>query len=70
MNTYLIPVKEKGKLCIKKISAASEQAVEEKLYEYFFNKYEFVEGDSLDEIRDQLRDSNIEFGQFYDIEEL
>lgn len=70
MNTYLIPVKEKGKLYIKKISAASEQAVEEKLYEYFFNKYEFVEGDSLDEIRDQLHDSNIEFGQFYDIEEL
>lgn len=70
MNTYLIPVKEKGKLYIKKIIAVSEQAVEEKLYEYFYDKYEFIEGDSLNEIKDQLKDSNIEFGQFYDVDEL
>lgn len=70
MNTYLIPIKEGKKLYIKKIVAPSELTVEEKLYDYFFNKYESVEGDSLNEIRDQLKDSNIEFGQFYDIEEL
>lgn len=70
MNTYVIPVKEKGKIYIKTIVAPSENIVEEKLYNYFYNKYEFVEGDSLEEIRDQLRDSEIEFGQIYDIEEL
>ncbi len=69
MNTYIVPIKENGKLYIKKLAAAGEHAIEDKLYNYFFNKYEFVEGDSLEEIREQLYNSGIEFGQIYDVEE-
>ena len=42
----------------------------EKLYYYFFNKYDFLEGDSLDDIIQQLFDFGIDVGDIYDIEEL
>ncbi len=70
MNTYLIPVKERDSLYIKKIVAPSESAAEDKLYEYFYNKYEDIEGTNLEEIRDPLWDLDIEFGQIYEIDEL
>ncbi len=70
MNTYLVPVKEGESLYIKKIIAASENAACDKLYNYFYNKYEDIEGDSLEEIKAPLWDLEVEFGQIYEIDEL
>jgi hypothetical protein len=70
MNTYLIPINEGDGPYIKKIVAKSENDVKEKLYYYFFNKYDFLEGDSLDDIVQQLFDFGIDVGDIYDIEEL
>lgn len=70
MNTYLIPIKEKGILYIKKIVAPSEQSANDKLFDYFYNKYDTIEGDTLEDIRTQLWNMKVEFGQLYDYEEL
>lgn len=70
MNTYLIPVIEKDNLYIKKIVATSENAAKDKLYNYFFNLYESIEGDTLEEVKSQLLDLGVDFGQIYDSEEL
>lgn len=70
MNTYLIPINEGSGPYIKKISANNAKIAEEKLFKYFFDKYEFLEGDNLKEIKDQLWDSGIDVGQIYDIDEL
>ena len=51
MNTYLIPMNEGTGPYIKKIVANSEQTAKEKLYKQLYDKYEFVEGDTLDEIQ-------------------
>ena len=34
-----------------------------------YDKYEFVEGDTLDEIQGQLSEEGIDIGQIYDIDE-
>lgn len=70
MNTYLIPIKEEGILYIKKIVAPSEQDANDKLFDYLYNKYDTIEGDALEDIRIQLRDMDVEFGQLYDYDEL
>lgn len=54
---------------IKKIVANSERAAKEKLYKQLYDKYEFVEGDTLDEIQGQLSEEGIDIGQIYDIDE-
>lgn len=69
MNTYLVPISEGSRPYIKKIIANNERSAKEKLYNYLFNKYEEVEGDTLEEIKDQLLDLGIDLGQIYDIEE-
>ena len=69
MNTYLIPMNESTSPYIKKIVANSEQAAKEKLYKQLYDKYEFVEGDTLDEIQGQLSEEGIDIGQIYDIDE-
>ena len=69
MNTYLIPMNEGTGPYIKKIIANSEQIAEEKLYRQLYDKYEFVEGDTLAEIRGQLFEEGIDVGQIYDIDE-
>ena len=40
MNIYLIPINEGDGPYIKKIIANNENLAKEKLYNYFFNKYE------------------------------
>lgn len=69
MNTYLIPMNEGTGPYIKKIIANSERNAEDKLYKQLYDKYEFVEGDTLAEIRGQLFDEGIDVGQIYDIDE-
>lgn len=69
MNTYLVPINEGDGPYIKKILARSEKAASDKLYDYFFNKYEDVDGDTLDEIKDQLWDAGVDIGDIYDIDE-
>ena len=69
MNTYLIQMNEGTGPYIKKIVANSEQTAKEKLYKQLYDKYEFVEGDTLDEIQGQLSEEGIDIGQIYDIDE-
>lgn len=69
MNIYLVPINENAGPYIKKIIANNERSAKEKLFNYFYNKYEDLEGDTLDEIKDQLWDIGIDLGQIYDIEE-
>lgn len=41
-----------------------------KLHKYFFDKYDWVEGDTLDEIVDQLwEEEGIDVGKIYEIED-
>lgn len=70
MNTYLVPIDEGTGPYIKKIIANNEKLAEDKLYKYFYDKYEDLEGVTLEDITPELSDSGIVFGQIYDIEEL
>lgn len=69
MNTYLVPINEGNGPYIKRIIAKNEKLAEEKLYNYFFNKYEELEGITLEDIIGPLWDLGIDIGQIYDIEE-
>ena len=69
MNIYLIPINEVDGPYIKKIIANNENLAKEKLYNYFFNKYEELEGITLEDIEGQLWDLGVDLGQIYDIEE-
>lgn len=69
MNTYLVPLKEAKGCHIKKILASSLKHAEDKLYKYLFDKYDYVEGDSLSEIKPQLNENSIDFGMIYEIED-
>lgn len=69
MNIYLIPINEGNGPYIKKIIANNENLAKEKLYNYFFNKYEELEGITLEDIEGQLWDLGVDLGQIYDIEE-
>ena len=69
MNTYLIPITDDSGVRIKKLVAASRKVAEEKLFNYFYSKFEELEGDTLEDIKEQLLDLGIEFGYIYDLEE-
>ena len=70
MNIYLVPLNEGEGCFIKKILAKSIKHAEEKLHKYFFDKYDWVEGDTLDEIVDQLwEEEGIDVGKIYEIED-
>lgn len=69
MNVYLVPINEGSGPYIKKVIANNEKLAKEKLYNYFFNKYEELEGITLEDIEGQLWDLGVDLGQIYDIEE-
>lgn len=69
MSTYLVPMNEGNGAYIKRIVASSEKSAKEKLFKYLFDKYEDLEGDTLEDIDGQLWDLGIDLGQLYDIEE-